>query len=48
MVAAFVPLAFLVRRTWFYRRGGLVGGSLAIAGVAAVWLVERGFAVKVF
>jgi hypothetical protein len=48
VVAAFVPLAFLSRRSWFYRRIGLVGGSVAIAGVAGVWLVERAFALKVF
>jgi hypothetical protein len=48
VVAAFVPLAYLARRTWAYRRVGLVGGSLAIAGVAGVWLVERALAVKVF
>jgi len=45
VVAAFVPLAYVARRTWFYRRVGLVGGSLAIAGVAGLWLVERAFAV---
>jgi hypothetical protein len=48
VVAAFVPLAYLSRKTWFYRRVGLVGGSLVIAGVAGVWLVERAFAVKLF
>ena len=48
VVAAFVPLAYLSRRTWVYRRVGLVGGSLVIAGVAGVWLVERAFAVKLF
>lgn len=48
VVAAFVPLAYLSRKTWAYRRLGLVGGSLVIAGVAGVWLVERAFAVKLF
>ena len=43
IVAAFLPLAFLVRRSWFYRRAVLVGGSLLIAAVAAAWLVERAF-----
>jgi hypothetical protein len=47
VVAAFVPLAYVARRTWFYRRLGLVGGSLAIAGVAGLWLVERAFAVTI-
>ncbi|MGK5065908.1 HupE/UreJ family protein [Janthinobacterium sp. RT4P48] len=40
IVAAFLPLAWLLRKTWFYRQV-LTVGSLAIAVVAAVWLVER-------
>jgi hypothetical protein len=48
VVAAFVPLAYLARRTWLYRRLGLVGASVAIAGVAGVWFVERAFAVRLF
>lgn len=40
IVAAFLPLAWLLRKTWFYRQV-LTVGSLAIAMVAAVWLVER-------
>jgi hypothetical protein len=46
MVAAFVPLAYLARRTWVYRRVGLLGGSFTIAAVAGLWFVERAFAVK--
>ena len=41
LVALFVPTAFLLRRFTGYRRFALVGGSLAIATCAAVWLVER-------
>ena len=41
IVAAFVPLAYLVRRSWMYQRVTLVGGSSAIALLAAVWFVER-------
>jgi HupE / UreJ protein len=48
VVAAFLPIAYFARRTLAYRRAGLLGGSLAIAGVASVWLVERAFAVKIF
>ena len=40
IVAAFLPVAWLLRKTWFYRQV-LTVGSLAIALVAAVWLVER-------
>jgi HupE / UreJ protein len=48
VVGAFLPLAYLARRTWAYRRVGLVGGSIVIACIASVWLVERAFAVRVF
>jgi hypothetical protein len=40
-VAAFVPLAFVLRKTVLYQRWFLRGGSLAIAMIAAVWMVER-------
>jgi hypothetical protein len=42
-VAAFLPLAYLLRGTWFYRRLVLVGGSAAILVVACVWFAERAF-----
>jgi hypothetical protein len=48
VVAAFVPLAYLARRTWVYRRVALGGGSVAIAVVAGVWFVERALGVKIF
>jgi hypothetical protein len=48
IIAAFLPLAFASRRTWAYRRLVLVGGSAAIALVAAMWLVERAFDVKLY
>lgn len=40
-VAAFLPLALLLRRRPAYVRYVLNGGSLVIAGVATVWLVQR-------
>ena len=43
IVAAFLPLAFALRRSLFYRRVVLWGGSLAIAALAAAWFVERAF-----
>ncbi len=46
IVAAFLPLAYVLRRSAFYRRVVLWGGSLAIAAVAAVWFVERAFDLK--
>jgi len=44
-VALFLPLAYLVRTRPLYRRLGLLGGSAAIAAVAAVWFIERAFVV---
>lgn len=41
IVSLFTPLAFLIRRSWFYQRVILNFGSLAIAFVALVWLLER-------
>jgi hypothetical protein len=47
IVTVFLPLAFALRRSGFYRRGVFVVGSLAIAVVAAVWFAERAFNFKV-
>lgn len=46
IVAVFLPLAFLTRRTWFYRQL-MTTGSVAIALIAGVWLFERAFDMKV-
>ncbi|MGZ3183374.1 MAG: HupE/UreJ family protein [Telluria sp.] len=43
IVAAFLPLAFALRSSWFYRRVVLVGGSALTACVAGVWFAERAF-----
>ncbi len=48
VVAAFLPLAYLARRSVFYRRVGLVAGSVVIAVVASVWFVERAFVLRIF
>ena len=48
IVALFLPLAFLLRGTGFYRRGVFTLGSAAIALVAAVWLAERALDVKLW
>ena len=47
IVLVFLPLAFALRRTAFYRRAVLIAGSLLIAALAAVWLAERLFEFKV-
>ncbi|NEX60411.1 HupE/UreJ family protein [Noviherbaspirillum galbum] len=46
IVAGFLPIAYLLRHTAFYRRGVLLGGSLLIAAVASAWLIERAFDLK--
>ena len=46
IVALFLPLAFTLRNTVFYRRV-LTGGSTVIALVALVWFVERAFDIQV-
>ncbi len=46
IVVAFLPLAYALRRTGFYRRAVLWGGSLLIAALATVWLAERALDVK--
>ena len=43
IVVVFLPLAFMLRATWAYRRMLFAGGSVAIAAIASVWLVERAF-----
>lgn len=46
IVGVFLPLAYLLRRTAFYRRGVLVGGSLLTMALALVWLAERALDLK--
>jgi hypothetical protein len=46
IVAAFLPLAFALRASWFYRRLVFVGGSALIAAAASLWFGERAFDIK--
>ncbi|MDO8284844.1 MAG: HupE/UreJ family protein [Rhodoferax sp.] len=46
IVATFLPIAFALRHTTFYRKGVFVWGSLLTMLVAGVWLVERAFDIK--
>jgi len=46
IVSAFLPVAYTLRGTWLYRRLLFTGGSAAIALVAAIWLIERAFDLK--
>jgi hypothetical protein len=43
IVCAFVPLAFWLRGSSFYRVGVLKAGSLAVAVLAGWWMIERMF-----
>lgn len=47
IVALFLPLAWWARDTPFYRRVVLGGGSVAIAVLALLWLVERALDLKI-
>ena len=46
IVAAFLPAAYLLRNTVFYRRGVFKIGSVVTAVVALFWFVERAFNVR--
>ncbi|MDF0652851.1 MAG: hypothetical protein CV081_01085 [Nitrospira sp. LK265] len=48
IVAAFLPLAYLLRRSWSYPRLVLNGGSLAVIAIALVWFTERAFDLQLF
>ena len=47
VVAVLLPIAFLLRRSAFYRRVVLVPGSLLIALLAFLWLIERVFDLRI-
>jgi hypothetical protein len=48
IVGVFLPFAYALRGSWFYRRLVFAGGSAAIALVASVWLAERALNVKLW
>ena len=48
IVAAFLPLAYVLRRWWLYPRMAVQMGSVAIAFIAAIWLAERAFRIAPF
>ncbi len=43
IVVAFLPLAFWLRATRFYRVGVLIGGSIVVALLASWWFLQRAF-----
>jgi hypothetical protein len=48
IVAAFLPFAFMIRRSWSYPRLVLTGGSLVVIAIALIWFTERAFNVRLF
>jgi HupE / UreJ protein len=46
IVSAFLPIAYALRRGWFYQRLVFAGGSLLIAVIAGIWFAERAFDFK--
>ena len=46
IVAVFLPVAFLLRGTGFYRFGVLKVGSALIALVALWWFIQRAFDIQ--
>ena len=43
IVAVFLPVAYSMRGTRIYQRVVMIGGSLVVAAVATLWLLERAF-----
>lgn len=48
VVLAYFVIAYALRETRFYRRVAMTGGSALIALIALVWMIERGFDLKLF
>jgi hypothetical protein len=48
IVSAFLPVAYLLRNSAFYRHAVFVGGSVVTIAVALVWFVERAFNLRIF
>ncbi len=48
IVAAFLPLAYVIRRSWSYPRLVLTGGSMAVIAIALIWFTERAFELQLF
>jgi len=46
IVAVFLPVAYALRATWFYRRVIFLGGSAAVVVLAGAWLLERALNIR--
>ena len=47
ILLAFVPAAFALRASLFYRGALVHAGSCLIGGIATVWLIERAFNLRI-
>ena len=47
IVSAFLPVAYAIRKSWFYQRVVLYAGSVLIVLIAGLWLIERLFNLKI-
>lgn len=43
IVSAFLPFAYMIRKSWLYQQVTLTLGSLAIIVIASIWFTERAF-----
>ena len=48
IVIIYLPLSFVLRRTWFYKIVMFYTGSCLIIGIATIWLLERVFNIKIY
>lgn len=48
LVGGFLPVAYGLKHTEWYRKWVVTAGSLLIAAVALVWLLERSIDFKLF
>lgn len=48
ILSVFVPLAYAMRQSWFYKHVIFYGGSTVIALIASAWFAERAFNLTIF
>lgn len=48
ILSVYIPLSYVMRKTWFYKHIIFYVGSLLIVGIASTWLVERAFNMEFF
>ncbi len=48
ILSLFIPTAYALRQSWFYKHIIFYGGSIIIAIIASLWFAERAFNITVF